>query len=220
MHRSMTGLIPLVAVLLACPADDSDTGGGPTDGGSASAETTAATDTTVADPTADSGTGTGAEATGEELYGQLCSPCHGPSGEGSALGYELQHPVREFSTWVVRNGRPGDEFEGSVMAAYSPDTVSDAQLEQMWDFLDAFPQPTTGEALYLDYCANCHGADASGGVVSKDISDKTFGDSQERVREGAGLGDPGSRMLYMPAFDIDTVSDDELQLMMDHIAGL
>ena len=128
--------------------------------------------------------------------------------------------MRVYSDWVVRNGRPGTEFEGSAMAAYEPSVASDTQLEEIWDYLDAQPQPTTGEGLYLDYCANCHGVDATGGVVGKDISDKTFADSLERVRVGAGLSDPGARLFYMPAFDTDVLSDQELQLLIDHVATL
>lgn len=222
-------LIPLA--LLGCPGQDPEVDDGTSGGGSADpSDSGQASDETMGDPTADStadsttdptaGPTAGPDASGEELFGQLCSPCHGPSGEGSALGYELQHPVREFSTWVVRNGRPGDEFENSAMAAYATTSISDASLEEIWDYLDAFPQPTTGEGLYLDYCRNCHGDDAGGGVVNKDISDKDFADAEERVREGAGLADPGARTLYMPAFGTDVLSDSELQMLMDYVATL
>jgi len=226
--RYAHSLLPWFTLLLAaCPADpdpDSmDTGATATEGTSnGSATTSGETADETADETAGETTSPtgGSTADGEELYGQLCSACHGMMGEGTAIGYEVQHPVREFSTWVVRNGRPGDEFEGSVMAAYTPEVIDDGTLEQIWEFLDAAPQPTTGEGLFLDYCRNCHGPDAAGGVVSKDISDKTFDDSLERVRQGAGLADPGARMLYMPAFGPEVVSDAELQLIVDHIATL
>ncbi|MCA9707642.1 MAG: cytochrome c [Myxococcales bacterium] len=219
--------IPLALMLAGCPGDDPDPGSSDSSGTDPSGADSSGTDSsggvdTTGDPSGDptAGPTAGPDASGEELYGQLCSPCHGPNGVGTTLGYELQHPVREFSTWVVRNGRPGDEFENSSMSAYGTNVVSDTSLEEIWDYLDAQPQPTTGEGLYLDYCANCHGVDATGGVVGKDISDKTFADSLERVREGAGLSDPGARMFYMPAFDTDVVSDQELQLLIDHVATL
>lgn len=209
-------LLSLVVAVSACPSDDApadaDTSGSATSMSDTTAGTSMGTDAVD--------TSGGSDVSGEELYGQLCSPCHGASGEGTALGYELQHPVRELSVWVVRNGRPGDEFEGSSMASYSPQIASDAQLDEIWDYLDSFPQPTTGEGLYLDYCRNCHGTDALGGVVAKDISDKGFADALERIRDGAGLGDVGARMLYMPAFGADVISDAEVQLVVDYIATL
>ncbi len=176
-----------------------------------------AADETTANDTMDPTAG----LSGEELFAQLCSPCHGPQGEGVAmLGYELQHPVREFSTWVARNGRPGDEFASSSMSAYSTAVVSDVQLEEIWDYLDSFPQPTTGEGLFLDYCRNCHGVDARGGVVNKDISDQSYLDVLERVRDGAATGDPGARTLYMHGYGTDEVSDAEVQLIVDYIASI
>jgi|GEM_PF-2379158 len=153
--------------------------------------------------------------TGPELYASLCAGCHGPEGEGTALGYELRHPDRALSTWVVRNGREGVEFADAAMAAYGEDVVSDQQLEEMYDWLDGFEQPETGEALYADYCASCHGADPdAGGVIDKDIADKDFDDMLEKVREGVGrVDDPRDR--YMSAFDETRLSDEALQAIVD-----
>jgi mono/diheme cytochrome c family protein len=164
-------------------------------------------------------TGSDVEEDGVALFAGLCAPCHGAEGEGTALGYELRHPDREHSTWVVRNGRPGVEFENSVMIALPPTVVSDAQLEEIWDWLDAFEQPTTGEGLYVDYCGNCHGDDAAGGAVGKDIRDKELGDIQEKVRRGEGLGSVGARARYMPARGTSALTDAEVQAIADYIAA-
>ncbi len=154
---------------------------------------------------------TGGPMSGPMLYATLCAPCHGNDAQGTALGYELRHPDREYSRWVVRNGRGGDEFPDSAMAAYDPAVVSDAQLDEMFDWLDAFEQPTTGEGLYLDYCRNCHGVDPSaGGVAGEGIDDKDFDDALEAVREGKGGTSYGMRAMYMTALPQDALSDDEL----------
>jgi mono/diheme cytochrome c family protein len=142
------------------------------------------------------------------------------TGEGTVLGYELRHPLRPFSTWVVRNGRSGGEFPSSVMLPYSADLLSDADLGAIFDYLASFPQPTTGEGLYLDYCANCHGADARGGMAGADISDKGFNDASEKVRRGEGGVDYGNRAAYMPAFGGEVLSDDELRAITDYLATL
>ena len=154
-------------------------------------------------------------ATGPELYMSLCSGCHGLEGEGTALGYELRHPDRELSTWVIRNGRPGLEFEDSAMAAYGEEVFSDQQLEELYDWIDAFEQPTTGEGLYADYCASCHGTDpVAGGVIQKDIADKDFNDLQEKIRQGVGNSiEP--RTLYMSAIDAEHLSDEGIQAIAD-----
>lgn len=212
--------------LAACPADDdAGTSAGDTDATS-EGSTSAASSGSDGDPTgADSTTGA-PDVSGEEFYLSVCAPCHGPEGEGTALGYALQHPVRDYSTWVVRNGRPmgNPELPGSVMNAYSAETLPDETLEEIWDYLDSFPQPTTGETLYLDYCRNCHGVDALGGITGVNLSaeDKTFAEILETVREGEneGGGGPEQRSLYMPAFSESRLTDAEVQLIADHIDTL
>lgn len=152
-------------------------------------------------------------------FGQ-CATCHGPTGEGSALGYEIRHPVRPYSTWVVRNGRTGGEFSGSAMLAYGPSTLTDAELEDIFDYLDSFAQPTTGEGLYQDNCRNCHGADARGGVTGVDISDKNYEDALEKVRGGEGGNDYADRSQYMPAFAGDVLSDAEVRTIAEYLGTL
>lgn len=201
--------------MAACPAGDdgvADSGTGTTSSVDASGT---ADETTAADST------TGTDIGGEALFIQLCAPCHGSDGEGTMLGYGLQHPVRDYSTWVVRNGRPGTEFSGSVMAVYAPGAVSDADLEEIWDYLDAFPQPTTGQGLYLDYCRNCHGEDASGGVTGVNLHEpEAMAELLDKVREGGDGPDFDVRNEYMPAFDTTWLTDAEVQLIADHIATL
>jgi mono/diheme cytochrome c family protein len=212
----------LLLVATACPAaDDTDTGaeGSTSDAGSSGAtESSSGADSSTA---ADS---TGApEVSGEEFFLSVCASCHGNEGEGTALGYALQHPVRDYSSWVVRHGRPtgNPELPGSVMVAYDTDTLSDATLEEIWDYLDAFPQPTTGEALYLDYCRNCHGEDALGGITGVNIREpEALAELSEKVREGESVGNYDARTEAMPAFDDSRLSDAEVQLIADHVASL
>ena len=149
-----------------------------------------------------------------------CAVCHGPTGEGTALGYEIRHPVRPYATWVVRHGRTGGEFPGSAMLGYDAGTVSDAQLSSIFDYLDGFPQPSDGQGLYLDYCRNCHGTDARGGVTGVDISDKAYNDALEKVREGEGSTNYGSRNMYMPAFPASRLSNAEVRAIADYIGTL
>lgn len=213
---SLPAFVVLTALLTACPDDgtgDGDTAA-VTDGSMTGGSMTGGASETAADETA------GVDPDGQMLFVALCGACHGPQGEGTPLGYELRHPVRVFTTWVVRNGRPGLEFEGSVMAAYTEAVIDDAQLESIWDYLDSFPQPTTGEGLYLDYCRNCHGVDGAGGTVQVDIRGRSRGDISEKVREGENLGDPGARTQYMPALLAEVITDDEIGLLAEYIGTL
>lgn len=215
--------VPLL--LTASCIDDASPGGGASTSDSSTttavgdtgeeASSTAASESSASSET----TGSDVEEDGVALFAGLCAPCHGAEGEGTSLAYELRHPDREHAAWVVRHGRPGVEFENSTMLAFPPTVVSDAQLEEIWDWLDAFEQPTTGEALYLDYCANCHGDDAAGGAVGKDIRDKELGDIREKVRRGEGLGSVGARARYMPARETNALTDADVQAIADYIAA-
>ena len=174
--------------------------------------TTGETDSNGEDPT-------GADLNGEELYVAFCAACHGPEGEGGVLGYEIRHHTPEHFEWVLRNGRPGVEFEDSVMNPYPEAAISAESATRILDYLGSLPQPETGEALYLDYCGNCHGPTGTGGVSGKEITDKGFDDVSEKVRDGINLGDVGAQDMYMPPYDTDLVSDEELQLIVDFVTG-
>ena len=161
----------------------------------------------------------GFEGSGADVYAAVCATCHGSTGEGTDKGYELRHPVRGYSTFVVRNGRPGVEFPMSEMSAYDTSLLSVQQLEEIWDFLSDMPQPTTGEGLFLGYCANCHGADALGGVVDQDLDEEDFLDILEQVREGDGENDYAARLEYMPSWTNAELSDEEVQLISDYLSA-
>lgn len=197
---------------------DGSTATGGMDDGVADASGSGVADGTGTDATSGDD---GPEQDGVELFLGLCAPCHGMEGQGvETLGYELRHPVREYATWVIRNGRSEGELAPSSMSAYPPEVVSDAQLQEIFDWLDGFPQPETGEGLYMDYCRNCHGVDPNdGGVVAKEVGEKGFADALEKIREGEGGTAYGSRLAYMPGFDAGVLSDAEVMLITDWFAG-
>lgn len=225
MRLATTFVLSTLLAATGCPAGDDTTTGADasTTAEASSSDDASGTDTGSTGSTTETADETGPAISGEELFLSVCAPCHGQEGEGTALGYALQHPVRDYSTWVVRNGRPpgNEELPGSAMAAYAEATVSDAQLEEIWDYLDAFPQPTTGQALYFDYCRNCHGEDAAGGVTGVNLRDEIegFADVLENVREGEDAPYE-MRSLYMPGFAATVLTDAEVQLIADHIASL
>jgi len=126
--------------------------------------------------------------------------------------------VRDYSSWVVRNGLPGVGYR-DPMEAIARDVISDAVLESIWDWLDEPPQPTTGEALYHDYCANCHGADGEGGPTIQPIKNELH-ELEEQVRDGSHPGEFTQRREYMPAFSTTRLTDAEVDLIYDYVESL
>jgi mono/diheme cytochrome c family protein len=167
---------------------------------------------------AQAGAGGAALSPGETLYLLNCAVCHGVQGVGGMFAPEIQHPVRDYSTWVVRNGRAVTTFP-KPMEKVAVDKLSDADLALIWDYLDLPPQPTTGQALYLDYCGNCHGADGKGGPTMRPIVEE-LAELKKQVRDGTHPGEFDMRREYMPAMSPSRISDSELQLIYDYVESL
>ena len=162
--------------------------------------------------------GGGAPTDAVGFFTMYCADCHSDQGAGSSLAPEIQHPVRDYTTWVVRHGLPGLAFP-DPMEAVPPETISNAMLESIWDYLDEPPQPTTGEGLFHDYCANCHGADGKGGPTDRPITDE-LDKLKTQVREGAHPGQFDMRREYMPVFPTSRLSDAEVDLIYDYVESL
>jgi len=155
---------------------------------------------------------------GKGLYDLNCKLCHGEQGVGSPLAPETQHPVRDYDIWVVRNGRAQTTFP-KPMEKWGTDKLTDAQLTLILDYLDQPPQPTTGQALYLDYCGNCHGKDASGGPTMRPLKNEVS-KVLTQARAGKSVGQYQMRHDSMPKFTTMRISDAELMLIQAAIPML
>lgn len=157
-------------------------------------------------------------------FASLCASCHGEQGQGVAMkGPEIQHPVRDFATWVVRNGRQGHpSFPGQVMTAFPASALPDATLTSFFDALStpALPKPTAGAALYTDYCANCHSATGTGGTAGHNAKGQTLSKALSMVRSGHSLTQFSSRNGYMPKWSTSELTDAEVGLIVDHLNSL
>jgi mono/diheme cytochrome c family protein len=105
------------------------------------------------------------------------------------------------------------------MFAYDEATLSEDALTAIWDMLAGQPQPTTGEGLYLDYCAACHGEDGQGGPTTRPIVNEA-GEISQFVRSGHELGNFAERREFMPQWSTDELSDAEVQLITQYVESL
>ncbi|HVY26222.1 MAG TPA: c-type cytochrome [Polyangiaceae bacterium] len=160
----------------------------------------------------------GMPSEGQALYDANCKVCHNELGTGSILGPEIQHPVRDYAAWVVRNGRAQTTYL-KPMDKWGTDKLSDSQLMLILDYLSTPPKPMGGQALFLDYCSNCHGADARGGPTERNLLNEV--DKVEAlVREGKNKGQYQMRHDSMPSFASDILADGELTMIRDYIDSL
>ena len=148
-----------------------------------------------------------------------CTVCHGPEGAGTDKGPDIQHPVLDYATWVVRNGRTHPGFM-MPMPKYLPAMLSDADLQKIFSYLAARPKPTTGAELYKDYCQNCHGADGKGGVTMRTLAAKPVTKFLTDVRAGHHPGEFVNRREYMPKWSAAELSDADIRAIFMHVSGL
>lgn len=154
---------------------------------------------------------------GVEYYSRLCAQCHGTSGEGTTRGYEIRNPVSAFFTYVVRTGHKytsRSEF-ADVMPAYTTDSLSDKQMNEIVMWLRSMQKPATGQELYARFCRNCHGTNGKGGRIGESVVGKAK-DVKKVVRSGEAGGNVRSKD-YMPAWPTNEITDAELDLITSHV---
>jgi mono/diheme cytochrome c family protein len=148
-----------------------------------------------------------------------CVTCHGADGSGTMKGPDVQHPVIDFATWMVRNGRAHPSYM-EPMPMYLPAVISDVQLQGIFAYLAAPPKATTGQALYKDFCANCHGTDARGGPTMRNISTQTAAVFIMHVRSGHHPGEFSNRREFMPKWTATELTDAEIRLISTYVDTL
>lgn len=167
---------------------------------------------------------------GEAIYLESCEPCHGVDGMGDGSqavnlpeGISPSHlgdpdlafkttPAQWFSAVSIGN------IERS-MPGFS--SMSDAQR---WDVVAyalslsvGIDTLTNGEGVYLESCAECHGAMGEGTEIGSPladpsfISDRSIQDLIRIIAEGMGEGMPGFA---------DELSDEQLQNASTYVMSL
>lgn len=160
---------------------------------------------------------------GKDAYDRLCSGCHGGgdnTGLGSTLAPPIRFPSRGYAGYVVRKGRDEMAAFAIAMPAFDTTALPDETMEELFDYLHEFEKPMDGEGLFTLFCANCHGDDARGGRVDKNIRFESAGDFSEKVREGEGGSNYGSRLNYMPEWSSSELSKDDISAILAHVKTL
>jgi ubiquinol-cytochrome c reductase cytochrome c subunit len=159
--------------------------------------------------------GTGADeiAEGRQLYALSCASCHGPNPNGPSA-YSTVPSLRDVGgaaavDWAVRTGRmpfsqttgPAiargkpkfNEQQTRALAAYVGQAVGDTLIPEV----DASKgNVATGQQLYAQACAACHGMSGAGSALGgENIAPTMLGVSQldvaEAIKTGPGQMPPG-----------------------------
>ncbi len=155
-----------------------------------------------------------------EAFQKHCSACHGPEGVGSEYGPQIQNPVVDYAMYVTRTGR-NEMGYASGMKGFPAENIPDEDMLGIIEFLREAKKPKDGEGLYVRFCANCHGAAASGGRVDKALLGEAEGDEfAETIREGEGDDDYGDREEYMPSYPSSELTDEEVELIRVYVESL
>jgi mono/diheme cytochrome c family protein len=167
------------------------------------------------------GSGSTPTSNAVEKYMENCSSCHGEHGEGTTDGPQIQNPVRDYATYVIRHGRavqmPNMGYM-DPMPAHDAEVVSDADIAGILDYLSMPAHPTDGMGLYLRFCGNCHGPDGSGGRAHESVGDEVD-EALEKVRSGKSLGNFGAATKYMPKWGTSELSNAEVELIVSWLTG-
>jgi ubiquinol-cytochrome c reductase cytochrome c subunit len=168
------------------------------------------------------------EALGRRLYEGGCISCHGVDAGGTASGPSLYGVGAASVDFYLSTGRmplanPGDQPVRQT-PAFTPEQISAivAYLSREAPGGPAIPSVSSGgdlsagAELYLNNCAGCHGAGASGdsvggGQIAPSLGEATPVQIAEAVRIGPGL---------MPKFGEQTLDNDDVQSLSAYLVWL
>ncbi|GLQ56607.1 cytochrome-c oxidase, cbb3-type subunit III [Devosia nitrariae] len=176
--------------------------------------------------------------TGKALFADNCAACHSAGGTGNAgypsiaaapmmwgedpetiaetirVGINSTHPETRYAQMLAfgRDGMLG-RAEIDAVVAYV-ETLSDPAIAE------AQPEPVaTGERLFADNCAGCHGVDAKGMVETgaPDLTDPfwTYGGDRRSIRTSVY----GGRQGVMPSWEA-RFSPAEIKLLALYVLDL
>ena len=180
-------------------------------------------------------------ARGEHLYGQFCSSCHGPGGNGVASTEIGAGPLRAQT--VQRGAGPSLRGVGALAADFYLRTgymplqktgeqprrsrvlLGAQQIRQLTAYIASLgsgpaiprPQPaqgnlSQGQHLFSSHCGGCHQIMAEGGYVTGGVPPPLAADSPVQVAEAVRIGP-----YLMPRFSKKAISDRQLDSIIAYV---
>jgi ubiquinol-cytochrome c reductase cytochrome c subunit len=166
------------------------------------------------------------ERQGQALFEANCSTCHGLDAQGTDDGPSLQGVGPAAVDFMLSSGRmplpnPGDQPERGT-PKFTP-TEIDALVAYVATFApggepipDVDPSRgdlAAGQQLFLDNCAGCHGAGATGDSVGGgEIAPSLYPPDATQIGEAVRFG-PG----LMPRFGTETLSDGDVDSLARYL---
>ncbi|MDQ6682605.1 MAG: c-type cytochrome [Chloroflexota bacterium] len=115
---------------------------------------------------------------GQQVYAARCASCHGADGEGTTNGSSLLGVGAAAADFQLRTGRMPFTATPGTQAVRKPPAFDVTTIENLDAFVStlgqgpAIPSPivdratvSSGQTLFINNCAACHGATANGGAV-------------------------------------------------------
>jgi mono/diheme cytochrome c family protein len=177
---------------------------------------------------------------GQELFAQNCAPCHGDFGEGGANPARQGDVIAPISSAeylktrddftlraIIAQGQPnfgmapfGNAFGGSLdddeidaIVAYMRTWEQNPPVEIPPE-VSVGEQALTGEEIYAEVCAQCHGLSGEG-LVGPSLADPEFQsqNSDQDIFDTINLGHEATAMIGWG----DVFSADQIQELVDYI---
>lgn len=169
------------------------------------------------------------EQLGQRLYEANCSTCHGLTGDGTANGPTLQGVGPASVQFMLTTGRMPLANPNAQPQRQEP-RFSEAEIDALLAYVATIapggePIPAVdpaagslseGAAVFLDNCAACHGAGASGdsiggGQIAPSLGEATPQQIAEAVRTGPGT---------MPVFNPRSLPEQQLNSLVRYVTWL
>ena len=165
----------------------------------------------------------GDAARGKELWAQRnCKNCHGENGEGSYAGPRAGDGSA-VDVWISQVRTPKNK-----MPAYSAEQMSDADLTDMWAYMQTLEKPTwnrvtdetqaddpAGKALLAsNRCTACHGNFAQG------LVNFAFVKAERDVTTEAIMAQVRTPRQNMPSFSAAQITDDGVGQIAAYLASV
>jgi ubiquinol-cytochrome c reductase cytochrome c subunit len=162
---------------------------------------------------------------GKTLYVEACASCHGSDGGGTSNGPSVAEAGAAGADFYLRTGRMPLASSNDQAVRKDP-AFSSEEIESIVAYVATFGTgppipPVTPEAgslqdgasLYMDNCAPCHGAAATGGAAGRDaIAPGLHRATPLEIAEAIVVG-PGQ----MPVFGFSQQERDSVVAYVEHL---